>query len=325
MEQLLDPKIITFVWGNDLPDTTQTVYRSQKITRPTDPAGLTVEGWYMEKGVDDDGGQIFDDNKIWDFDTVPDSDMTLYANCVKSSTDPTAPFGNVVDLIQWLDSAEVNQPGNAYPLVLENINAEDFAILNSALFSKPNIFVSLDLSSTDVSKIDSNAFKDCTGLTNIILPDTVTSIEENAFSGCSNLTSLTIPNSVTSIGKSAFYNCGFTNITIPDSVKTIGDNAFHYCRSLISVTIGQSIISIGDSAFFDCTNLASVTFVEGITLTCGSSATGGGLSSNFISQGDPSLYNAIFANSQINGINPPYPVKAGTYTKSSTGGWGYNS
>ena len=79
------------------------------------------------------------------------------------------------------------------------------------------------------------AFKDCTGLTSITLPDSVTEIGMSAFSGCTGLTSITIPDSVTSIGWGAFNGCtGLTSITIPDSVTSIGD-AFSYCSSLKDV------------------------------------------------------------------------------------------
>ena len=46
---------------------------------------------------------------------------------------------------------------------------------------------------------------------------------------CTSLTSVTIPNSVTSIGDCAFYDCtSLTNVTIPNSVTNIGDEAFYW-------------------------------------------------------------------------------------------------
>ena len=55
----------------------------------------------------------------------------------------------------------------------------------------------------------------------------------SAFSNCSSLTSIVIPNSVTSIGSYAFYKCSsLTSIVIPNSVETIGDYAFYNCSSL---------------------------------------------------------------------------------------------
>ena len=46
-------------------------------------------------------------------------------------------------------------------------------------------------------------FYECTSLTNVTIPDSVTSIAENAFIKCRSLVSLTIPANVTSIGNAA--------------------------------------------------------------------------------------------------------------------------
>ena len=107
--------------------------------------------------------------------------------------------------------------------------------------------------------IGSCAFYDCSGLTSVTIPSSVTSIGEGAFEGCSGLTSVTIPSSVTSIGRYAFRVCsGLTSVTIPSSVTSIGSSAFSGCSGLTSVTIPSSVTSIGDSAFEGCSGLTSV-------------------------------------------------------------------
>lgn len=106
--------------------------------------------------------------------------------------------------------------------------------------------------------IGTYAFRNCSNLASVTIPNSVISIGSQAFEGCSNLTSVTIGNSVTSIGREAFYDCSnLTSVTIGNSVASIGDEAFFGCSNLISVNLPASITSIGGDAFC-LTNLQSV-------------------------------------------------------------------
>ena len=117
-----------------------------------------------------------------------------------------------------------------------------------------------------VTSIGSYAFEGCYRLSSVSIPNSVTSIGAYVFEGCSSLTSVTIPNSVTSIGYCAFRSCSsLTSVTIPNSVTSIGGWAFEKCSSLTSVTIPNSVISIGQGAFQDCSSLTSVTISNSVT------------------------------------------------------------
>ena len=107
-----------------------------------------------------------------------------------------------------------------------------------------------------VARIGYSVFEECTDLTKITISDSVTEIGGYAFRGCNNLKNIAIPVKVTSIGYRTFEGCtGLTNITISDSVTEIGDYAFKGCNNLKSVEIGNSVTSIGREAFFECNNL----------------------------------------------------------------------
>ena len=131
-----------------------------------------------------------------------------------------------------------------------------------------------------VKRIGNEAFRR-SGIRSISIPDSVTIIGESAFSRCANLTAVTLneglkeirnytflectklsdvklPASITSIGNKAFSKTAITSIVIPNRVTAIGLRAFQGCDSLVRVTLGEAVSDIGENAFNGCHRLAQV-------------------------------------------------------------------
>ena len=131
-----------------------------------------------------------------------------------------------------------------------------------------------------VTSIGDEAFWNCSGLTEVTIPNSVTYIGTAAFAGCSGLTKVNYLGTVDKWVKIDFKN-GESNptyyaedlyvnnelltdvkITSADSIK---DYAFDNCQSIKSVEIGNSVTSIGWSAFADCSGLTSVSIPNSVT------------------------------------------------------------
>jgi len=134
-----------------------------------------------------------------------------------------------------------------------------------------------------VTTIGKYAFRSCSGLTSITIPNSVTTIGNSAFNRCTQLSSIQMPNSVTNIGYYAFDNTAWynsqsegpvyiglvfyrykgtmpdgTSITIKDGTLGIAGDAFEGCSGLTSINIPNSVTTISAYAFEGCSGLTTI-------------------------------------------------------------------
>ena len=110
-----------------------------------------------------------------------------------------------------------------------------------------------------VTVIPAYAFKGCTNIKTVSLPNTLITISGNAFSGCTALTQINISESVSSVGASSFSGCtSLKTIDFPKSLKTIGASAFSGCKALENVSFNDGLTTVGGKAFEGCTNLKAI-------------------------------------------------------------------
>ena len=190
--------------------------------------------------------------------TVPATNITYMANFVQQSQQTTTPF------IFRTNNAAITITGchctNGPVTIPETING------------------------MPVISIGPAAFNECTNLTSVTIPDSVSSIGASAFWLCSSLTSVTIPTGVTSVGNNVFSFCSsLTNVALPSGVTNIGNYAFAFCSSLTGIMIPNSVTSIGSNAFSFCSSLTGVYFN-------GNAPSGGSNASIFSSDNNATVY-----------------------------------
>ena len=97
------------------------------------------------------------------------------------------------------------------------------------------------------------AFENCSRITSLVLPNSVTNIDKDAFKNCIGLKTIRFGQSLKSIGWSAFKGCsGISSLTLPDSLRTVGWETFSGCSGLKELSIGSQLYGCGTYAFGGC-------------------------------------------------------------------------
>lgn len=112
-----------------------------------------------------------------------------------------------------------------------------------------------------VKAIAECAFKDCTSLASIKIPDSVESIGYGVFDGCASLPV------IDGIRYADTYLIEAVDKEIKECViqlgtRFIGEAAFEDCTSLASIVIPNDVISIGEYAFLGCTSLPVIDGIQ---------------------------------------------------------------
>jgi len=145
----------------------------------------------------------------------------------------------------------------------------EFTAIANHAFEHMSSKVSISIPSSYMY-IGIDAFRDATGLESVTIYENqnyqcLQAIGARAFRGCTNLSKIKLPNTFSTIPRECFYNCVSLNgIEIPTKVDTIGHYAFSECKALTSVKGSASdhiwAREIQSHAFDGCTNLRSIKF-----------------------------------------------------------------
>ena len=104
--------------------------------------------------------------------------------------------------------------------------------------------------SDGIKRLTSGIASNCTALSKVVLPSSVSAIGDDAFANCTELDELLLPPALSVIGKRAFLNCkSLTSVTFPSLVGRIDEDAFAGCDNLTTVVFCGAPPQISGTVF----------------------------------------------------------------------------
>lgn len=110
---------------------------------------------------------------------------------------------------------------------------------------------------SNITSVGAYAFSNCNSLVNISFTDKLSVISDHAFE-CTGRSDIVIPNSIIEMGEGIFYNSSIETLIIEEGVTFVGVSAFAFCGSLKTVEIPESVTSLGEAAFSSAIGMKAV-------------------------------------------------------------------
>jgi len=179
------------------------LYKAAVVLTATANEGYRFVGWFL-------GDNLQNDATMYEF--TANCDVTYRAAWEENETP---------------DCGAVGTEGLSYKEYGDGYEVEKYT------GTATEVVIPTEYNGKPVLAIAADAFRDCTHVESVVIPDTVLTIMQSAFNGCSGLQSVKMSANLTSIGGMAFAVCtSLEEIVIPLKVETVAYYAFFGCENL---------------------------------------------------------------------------------------------
>lgn len=237
-----------------------------------DCENVDINSLILEAGVESIGNNAFDGIEI--FELTLDSELETIGNYAFNSCNIANVYNNSQIITSIGDYAFANNrlKNYIYCNTLKEIGAHAYENNKISAFTQIGTDITIgdyafagnkieNVTLSTANKFGNYVFANSTAIKlTATVEDGIEKIPNGVFCGCTGLKEIVIPQSVKIIGDGAFSGTSIPSVAFGDNIEQIGSKAYYDCYKLEKVEISENIKSIGSAAFGKCIKLGQVVF-----------------------------------------------------------------
>ena len=246
LDSLVVPEYVTWIGQSAFSGTSLNELHVKATVPPVCEGDLSpIYIVYVPEGC----GNAYWDSDYWkDCAIVPGAGINLFITLQEPGT-----LGELI-----LQQTEYLRNVNSLK-ISGNVNETDMQIIG-----RLQGLISVDMTELTMTSLPDRLFEGRKALTSIKLPAALESIGYSAFRECTHLYSIELPETLKRIESQAFYRSSIASIDLPEGLNYLGSSAFENCDKLEEITIPAGVRTIEGSTFWYCHKLKNVVCQEGV-------------------------------------------------------------